>query len=258
MLLAARRLTAPPLLLLVLLVLQVVLVNGGPLAIKELKQSSQVGAILEAFMPGQAAAEATFQLLLGLHSPSGLLPVTVYDADYIDRRPVSNLDLRGAGGVTYRYFAGVPLWPFGHGLSYGEVEFSLPAKAGPPTTIHTTVAKARSQPLCFTVTVKNGAGARMATDVVVLGFIASQLPDSPRNPKLCDFQRESAVLPGEQRHVQLCANALGALALVDTSGAAPVERILPGEYTLTVGVGGSGSVGGTGAGGTIGKLLLRA
>jgi beta-D-xylosidase 4 len=67
-----------------------------------------VGAIIEGFMPGQFAAEATMQLLLGEASPSGLLPITVYEADYIKRRPITNLDLRGSGGVTYRYFDGVP------------------------------------------------------------------------------------------------------------------------------------------------------
>ena len=95
----------------------VVLVNGGPLAIGALKDSKKVGAIVDAFMPGQAAAEATLQLILGEVSFSGLLPVTVYDADFIHRRPITNLDLRAAGGVTYRYFEGTPLWPFGHGLS---------------------------------------------------------------------------------------------------------------------------------------------
>lgn len=39
----------------------------------------KVGAIIDAFMPGQFAAEATMQLLLGEASPSGLLPITNYD-----------------------------------------------------------------------------------------------------------------------------------------------------------------------------------
>ncbi len=51
----------------------VVLVNGGPIAVAELKDNEKVGAIVDAFMPGQAAAEATFQLLLGEASFSGLL-----------------------------------------------------------------------------------------------------------------------------------------------------------------------------------------
>jgi len=228
----------------------VVLVNGGPLAIGALKQSPKVGAILEAFMPGQYGAEAAMALLLGEASPSGLLPVTVYDADFVTARPITNLDLRGAGGVTYRYFEGEPLWPFGFGLSYADFAFAGDAGA----TLHTTVAAAESAPLCFHMSVTNTGAAAVTADVVVLGFISSSLPDAPRNPKLCDFAREAAVAPGEKRGVKLCVGALGAaLALVDDAG---VQRVLPGSYTITAGV--KGAVGGAGAGAVIGTLIVSA
>ena len=32
--------------------------------------------------------------------------------------------LPASGGVTYWYYAGVPLFPFGHGLSYSRFEYS--------------------------------------------------------------------------------------------------------------------------------------
>ena len=54
----------------------------------EFKGNAKVGAIIDAFMPGQAAAEATMQLLMGEVSSSGLLPITNYDKDFIHRRPV--------------------------------------------------------------------------------------------------------------------------------------------------------------------------
>ena len=125
------------------------------------------------------------------------------------------------------------------------------------TTLHATVAEAESQPQCFSVKVVNAAGRRMpsgmVSDVVVLAFIDSKLPDAPRNPKLCDFVREAAVKPGEQRDVKICADAIGALALVDAGGN---QRVLPGEYTITVGV--KGGVGGAGAGSVVGKLVITA
>jgi len=220
----------------------VVLANGGPLAIRALKESPKVGAIIEAFFPGQVAAEPILELLLGRFSPSGLMPVTVYDADFVKRRPITNLDLRGAGGVTYRYFTGKPLWPFGFGLSYTDFSFSGDDTA----VVHTTVAAAKSASLCFSVHVKNAAGG-MPSDVVVLGFIKSDHADAPPNPKLCDFVREAAVRPAEQREVKLCVGA--ALPLVSEAGE---ERVLPGEYVITVGV--KGGVGGVGAGSVVGKL----
>jgi hypothetical protein len=81
---------------------------------------------------------------------------------------------------------------------------------------------------------------------------ASELPDSPRNPKLCDFQREAAVQRGESRSVRLCVDSLGpALALVSEKGE---QRVVPGEYTITVGV--KGGVGGSGAGAVLGKVVV--
>ena len=221
----------------------VVLANGGPLAIRELKESTQVGAIVEAFFPGQFAAEAIVQLLFGLFSPAGLLPVTVYDADFITRLPITNLDLRAAGGVTYRYFDGTPLWRFGFGLSYTEFSFHGDTAA----TVHTTVAQAATASLCFSAQVKNTGS--MTSDVVLLGFVQSAHADAPRNPKLCDFVRQAAIAPGAQRKVELCVGA--ALALVDDAGN---ERVLPGEYIVTVGV--KGGVGGVGAGSVVGTLLV--
>ena len=232
----------------------VVLVNGGPIAMAEFKDDQKVGAILDAFMPGQFAAEATMQLLMGEVSPSGLLPITNYDKDFIHRRPITNLDLRGAGGITHRYFDGTPLWPFGFGLSYGEFKFAKAIMPGAKHTLHTTVATAMDKPLCFVATVTNAASAAMASDVVLLAFIGSKLPDSPRNPKLCDFQRVAAVQPGKSRSVKLCVNSpLPALALVDAKGN---ERVVPGEYTVTVGV--QGGVGGSGAGSVIGTVIVAA
>ena len=196
-------------------------------------------------MPGQYAAEALMQLLLGKAVPSGLLPVTVYDADFITRRPITNLHLRDAGGITYRYFDGTPLWPFGFGMSYANLLFSGNASA----VVHTTVKAAASEPLCLAVTVIHQGGP--VSDVVLMGFISSDHTDAPRNGKLCDFAREGAIEPGQRRTVHLCVGK--ALPLVDEHGH---ERVLTGEYTVRAGV--SGGVGGAGAGSVVGKVIVSA
>ena len=171
--------------------------------------------------------------------------MTVYDSEYVTRRPITNLDLRGAGGVTYRYFEGTPLWPFGYGLSYSNIAFV----AGVDAVVHTTVATAGRQPICFKVTVHNKGG--LVTDVVVLGFMESDHADAPRNSKLADFVRASAVQVGEQRVVELCVGQ--ALPLVNEQGH---ERVLEGEYRVIVGV--KGGVGGAGAGTLIGTVVVHA
>ena len=64
----------------------------------------------------------------------------------------------------------------------------------------------------------------------------------------------AAVQPGQQRSVELCVDSLGAaLALVDAKGN---QRVVPGEYAVTVGV--RGGVGGSGAGSVIGKVVVSA
>jgi len=73
-----------------------------------------VPAILEAWYPGQAGGTAIAEVLFGAYNPGGRLPVTFY-RDVADLPPFD--DYRMAGR-TYRFFEGVPLYPFGYGLSY--------------------------------------------------------------------------------------------------------------------------------------------
>jgi beta-glucosidase len=89
-----------------------VLMSGSALAVNWAQE--HVPAILEAWYPGQAAGTAIADVLFGNYNPAGRLPVTFY-RDVADLPPFD--DYRMAGR-TYRFFGGVPLYPFGHGLSY--------------------------------------------------------------------------------------------------------------------------------------------
>src|SRR5439155_1509457 len=63
---------------------------------------------------GSRLAGAIAEVLFGAYNPGGRLPVTFY-RDVADLPPFE--DYRMAGR-TYRFFEGVPLYPFGYGLSY--------------------------------------------------------------------------------------------------------------------------------------------
>ena len=96
---------------------------------------SQVGAVVEAWYPGQTSGTALAQVLFGDVNPSGKLPVTFPASD--SQRPArSTVEYPGDGDdvyyaegllVGYRWYdamAQQPLFPFGYGLSYTSFRFS--------------------------------------------------------------------------------------------------------------------------------------
>jgi len=96
---------------------------------------SQVGAVVEAWYPGQTSGTALAQVLFGDVNPSGKLPVTFPASD--DQRPARSMveypgdgdDVYYAEGllIGYRWYDAMgrkPLFPFGYGLSYTSFRFS--------------------------------------------------------------------------------------------------------------------------------------
>ena len=97
----------------------VVLVNGRPFSIEWIAE--RVGAIVEAWLPGEEGGNAVADVLFGDYNPGGKLPITFprtvgqIPINY-NRKPVSFRD--------YVFTKGSPLFPFGHGLSYTRFEYS--------------------------------------------------------------------------------------------------------------------------------------
>ena len=95
-----------------------VLMNGSALAVNWADEN--IDAIISVGYPGQEGGNAVADVLFGDYNPAGRLPVTYYRS--VDQLPpFEEYDMRGR---TYRYFAGEPLYPFGHGLSYTTFEYS--------------------------------------------------------------------------------------------------------------------------------------
>jgi len=84
-------------------------------------------AIIQAWYSGAHGGKALAELIFGKFSPSGRLPVTFYEKT----EDLPDFEDYSMENRTYRYFKGIPLYPFGFGLSYTNFEYSdlkLPSK----------------------------------------------------------------------------------------------------------------------------------
>jgi beta-glucosidase len=107
----------------------VVLANGAPVL---MPWADRVGAIVEAYLGGQAGGSALADVLLGLAEPGGRLAETFPRA--LADNPVhtwpngpATVEYRESVFVGYRYYEWADVsvaYPFGHGLSYTTFEWS--------------------------------------------------------------------------------------------------------------------------------------
>jgi len=95
-----------------------ILTSGSALSVNFSKEN--VPAILQAWYPGEEGGAATADIIFGDYNPSGKLPITFYKS--VDQLPA--FEDYNMEGRTYRYFKDVPLFPFGHGLSYTRFKYS--------------------------------------------------------------------------------------------------------------------------------------
>ncbi len=96
----------------------VIIMAGSSVDIGE-KLRSKAKAIIYGWYPGAQGGLALAKLLAGEKSPSGRLPITVYHGD----RPLPDFTDYSMKNRTYRYIESAPLWPFGFGLSYSQIEY---------------------------------------------------------------------------------------------------------------------------------------
>lgn len=77
----------------------------------------KAAAALQLWYPGARGGKAVADILFGESSPSGKLPVTFYRS----LAGMPDFEDYSMKGRTYRYMTQEPLYPFGYGLTYGDV-----------------------------------------------------------------------------------------------------------------------------------------
>ena len=94
-----------------------VLCTGSAIGLEEVVDD--VDAIVVAWYGGQEMGTAVVNALFGFSSNFGRLPVTFYRST-AQLPPFDDYDMQQR---TYRYMTDEPLYPFGHGLSYGHFHY---------------------------------------------------------------------------------------------------------------------------------------
>ena len=179
--------------------------------------NDNVNAIIQCWYPGARGGRAIAEVLFGEDSPSGKLPLTFYKSD-ADLPPFEDYSMEGR---TYRYFKGTPLYPFGYGLSYSDIQYS---KAGIDKT-----EGAIGDKFTVKVTVKN-AGDYKAHETVQVYIKDVEASTRVAN---CALRKIAKVelLPGETKEVSLELSARD-FAIIDEKGRCIVE---PGEFKVFIG-----------------------
>ena len=96
----------------------IVFVNVSGSCVALCRQQETANAVVQCFYPGAMGGLALGNILFGKTAPCGRLPVTFYrSAD--DLPPFEDYSMENR---TYKFFKGEALYPFGFGLTYGEVD----------------------------------------------------------------------------------------------------------------------------------------
>lgn len=129
----------------------VILVNMTGSAV-DFEHGNYADAIIQAWYPGAMGGKAIADLIFGVYSPSGRLPVTFYsNANHLPAFEDYSMENR-----TYKFFQEQPLYPFGYGLSYTTFTYS---------DLNCRETMVPGESVSVSVTVKNTG--RMASDEIV-------------------------------------------------------------------------------------------
>jgi beta-glucosidase len=166
----------------------VVVTGGSPLDLSPVMEIAD--AVLFAWYPGEQGGNAIANILFGLQSPSGRLPIT-FPASVEQLPPFTDYSMKGR---TYKYMTDKSLFPFGFGLSYTSFAY------GPIQVNHDTPMVSDSIELRCTV---RNTGTRASAEVVQCYISHHDMPFRVPIYELIGFQRVF-LEPGEATEVVFC------------------------------------------------------
>ncbi len=176
--------------------------TGSAMDLSFAEDAKNVKAIMQVWYPGALGGKAFADLVFGKKSPSGKLPITLYNS--IEELPdFTDYSMKGR---TYRYMEHEARYPFGFGLTYGKV--SLVSADADVSFVKAAAANASGDPAAFekaeakvTVTLKNESNVDFE-EVVQIYIKDKGSSFVVRNHSLCAFKR-TALKAGEEVKVTL-------------------------------------------------------
>ena len=137
--------------------------------------SEKSSAILQAWYPGARGGKSIGEILFGKVNPSGKLPVTFYK-DTNDLPEFTDYAMKGR---TYRYLETTPLYPFGYGLTYGNMDI-------------TNVSCDGDKDSGITLKVDVANTGDIATTEVIQVYLKAEDANEVKNTRLAAFARVTA------------------------------------------------------------------
>ncbi len=175
-------------------------------------QADAANAVIHAWYPGQLGGRALADILFGVVSPSGKLPVTFYETAEL----LPPFDDYSMNNRTYRYAQNNVLYPFGYGLTYSKVVCrDLHYDAAADTAVFTA----------------ENTGGYDTDEVFQLYIQDNESRWAVSNHNLCGFKRMH--LKKDEVVSVVMALPPGAFEVVDDSGRRFVDS---GRFTLYAGV----------------------
>ncbi|XP_022761295.1 beta-xylosidase/alpha-L-arabinofuranosidase 1-like [Durio zibethinus] len=233
-----------------------VVMAAGVLDISFAKVNPKIQSIIWVGYPGEQGGRAIADVVFGNYNPGGRLPLTWYEANYIDKLPMTSMSLRPTDkypGRTYKFFNGSTVYPFGYGLSYTSFKYQnnsteksldikldrlqhchgLPYKDGnqnhdcPSVSINDLSCK---EEITFDITVQN-VGKRDGSDVILVYTVPPEGISGTPIKQLVRFERVY-LHANESKSVKFVLNVCKSLNIVNVSG----YRLLPsGLHKIVVG-----------------------
>ncbi|KAF9607260.1 hypothetical protein IFM89_033467 [Coptis chinensis] len=227
-----------------------VLMSGGPIDVSFAKNDPRIAGIIWAGYPGQSGGTAIADVLFGTTNPGGKLPMTWYPQDYLAKVPMTIMGMRadparGYPGRTYRFYKGPVVYPFGHGMSYGNFVHTIAQapkimavplhglRTGNSTfssaAVRVTRAKCNRLSVGVHVNVKN-VGSKDGSQTLL---IFSKPPAGQWSPHKQLVAFEKVHVPARsQQTVKIGIHVCKHLSVVDKNG---IRRIPMGEHRLHIG-----------------------